>query len=80
MNTGDERVQADVWREMLANHADNQWVIGTVAGALHPIVVRNGLQGLPAKATFSWEPTALIGIYRADEMFWNKSDKQAGLP
>ena len=80
MNTGNEEVQANVWREMLANHAENQWVIGTVAGALHPIVMKNGLENLPAKATFSWEPTALIGIYRADEIFWNKSEKQARLP
>lgn len=73
MTTADRKVQRDVWQEMLRNHAENQWVIGTVSGALQPIVVRNGLQGLPAKALYSWEPTAMIGIYRADEMFWNKA-------
>ena len=73
MTTGNEDVQRDVWREMLRNHAENQWVIGTVAGALQPIVTRNGLQGLPAKALYSWEPTAMIGIYRADEIHWNKA-------
>ena len=26
--------QGAIWREMLMNHAENQWVIGTVAGAL----------------------------------------------
>jgi peptide/nickel transport system substrate-binding protein len=79
MNTGNDDVQADVWREMLANHAENQWVIGTVAGALHPIVVKNGLQNLPAKAIFSWEPTAMIGVYRTDEIFWNKAAREAKL-
>ncbi len=73
MNTGNHTVQADVWREMLRNHAENQWVIGTVAGALQPIVMRNGLMGLPDKALYSWEPTAMIGIYRADEIYWNKA-------
>ncbi|WP_262296324.1 ABC transporter substrate-binding protein [Microvirga sesbaniae] len=73
MNTGNRTVQRDVWTEMLRNHAENQWSIGTISGALQPIVVRNGLQGLPAKALYSWEPTAMIGIYRLDEIHWNKT-------
>jgi peptide/nickel transport system substrate-binding protein len=73
MNTGDRAVQTDAWREMLRNHAENQWVIGTVAGALQPIVMRNGLLGLPEKALYSFEPTSMIGIYRADEIYWNKA-------
>ncbi|MCB5176379.1 ABC transporter substrate-binding protein [Microvirga lenta] len=73
MNTGNRTVQREVWTEMLRNHAENQWVIGTVAGALQPIVLRNGLHGLPDKALYSWEPTAMIGIYRPDELYWNKA-------
>lgn len=73
MSTSDEKVQEQVWRDMLRNHAENQWIIGTVAGALQPIVMRNGLQGLPAKALYSWEPTAMLGIYRVDELNWNKA-------
>ncbi|HZB62653.1 MAG TPA: ABC transporter substrate-binding protein, partial [Microvirga sp.] len=73
METGNREAQRDVWREMLRNHAENQWVIGTVAGALQPIVVRNGLHGLPEKALYSWEPTAMLGIYRLDEIYWNKA-------
>ncbi|MFL5136511.1 MAG: ABC transporter substrate-binding protein [Microvirga sp.] len=73
MNTGNRDVQRDAWNEMLRNHAENQWSIGTISGALQPIVMRNGLQGLPAKALYSWEPTAMIGIYRPDEIFWNKA-------
>jgi peptide/nickel transport system substrate-binding protein len=80
MNTGNKTVQADVWREMLANHAENQWVIGTVSGALHPIVIRNGLENLPARAIYSWEPTAMIGIYRPDQIYWNRNAQQAKLP
>ena len=73
MNTANRAVQRDAWGEILRNHAENQWTIGTVAGALQPIVVRNGLQGLPQKALYSWEPTAMIGIYRVDQMYWNKA-------
>ncbi len=73
MATGDSAVQAEVWQAMLRNHAENQWIIGTVAGALQPIVVENGLQNLRDKALYSWEPTALIGIYRVDEVYWNKT-------
>jgi peptide/nickel transport system substrate-binding protein len=71
MNTADVNVQRDAWREMLRNHVDNQWIIGTVSGALQPIVTRDGLTNLPLKALYSWEPTAMIGIYRADEIFWD---------
>ena len=73
MNTGNRAVQRDAWGEILRNHAENQWTIGTVAGALQPIVVRNGLKGLPQKALYSWEPTAMIGIYRVDQMYWDKT-------
>jgi peptide/nickel transport system substrate-binding protein len=69
----DQAAQADVWRAILKNHAENQWIVGTVSGALQPIVVKNGLLNLPAKALYSWEPTALIGIYRIDEMYWNRA-------
>ena len=44
MATGDAATQARVWREMLHNHADNQWSIGTVAGALQPVVVKAGMR------------------------------------
>jgi peptide/nickel transport system substrate-binding protein len=73
MNTGNREVQRDAWREMLRNHVENQWTIGTISGALQPIVIRNGLEGLPAKALYSWEPTAMLGIHRLDEIYWNKA-------
>jgi peptide/nickel transport system substrate-binding protein len=76
MGTAREEVQAEIWRAMLRNHAENQWVIGTVAGALQPIVVKEGLKNLPAKALYSWEPTALIGIYRVDELFWSRAERR----
>lgn len=61
---------AQVWDDMLRNHAENQWVIGTVSGELQPIVAHRKLQNVPTKALFSWEPTSLMGIYRVDEFYW----------
>ena len=65
---------------MLANHAENQWSIGTLAGALQPIVVRNGLINMPKQALYSWEPTAMLGVYRIDEFYWDRAaGKEASL-
>ena len=80
MATADETVHEQVWREMLLNHAENQWSIGTLAGAFQPIVARNGLINIPKKALYSWEPSAMLGVYRVDEFYWDKAaGKEASL-
>jgi peptide/nickel transport system substrate-binding protein len=81
-HTDDAGRQAAIWREMLMNHAHNTWVIGTVAGALQPVVGADRLINLPKRALYSWEPTAMIGVQRLDELFWDKgtetgADKRA---
>lgn len=58
------------WAEMLALHAENQWVIGTVSGDLQPVVINARLRNVPERAFFSWEPTALMGAYRIDEFYY----------
>ncbi|GJE40321.1 ABC transporter substrate-binding protein [Methylobacterium persicinum] len=75
-DTDDAGKQAAIWREMLMNHARNTWVIGTVAGALQPVVTADRLVNLPAKALYSWEPTAMIGVQRLDEVFWDDAADQ----
>ena len=74
--TDDVDKQAAIWREMLMNHAQNTWVIGTVAGALQTVVSADRLANLPPRALYSWEPTALIGVQRLDEVFWEKASDQ----
>jgi peptide/nickel transport system substrate-binding protein len=69
LSAGDDATKARAWREMLALHADRQWVIGTVNGQLQPVVITAQLRNVPEKALFSWEPTALIGVYRVDEFY-----------
>lgn len=75
-DTDDAGKQAAIWREMLMNHARNTWVIGTVAGALQPVVTADRLVNLPARALYSWEPTAMIGVQRLDEVFWDEPAEQ----
>ncbi|HEY0571796.1 MAG TPA: hypothetical protein VGD16_09720, partial [Enterovirga sp.] len=61
--------------------AENLWSIGTVAGALQPVVAKNGLRNIPDKAVYSWEPTSMLGVYRIDEFFWSKvPGREAGIP
>lgn len=76
--TTDETVQARCWHEMLALHAGNLWSIGTVAGALQPVAMRDGLVNFPKTALYSWAPTALLGIYRMDELFWDDARRRSG--
>jgi peptide/nickel transport system substrate-binding protein len=65
------------WQDMLRMHAENQYVIGTVAGSIQPIVVSSHLRNVPRKAIFSWEPTAMLGAYRVDE-FWFDDQPESG--
>ncbi|WP_375461818.1 ABC transporter substrate-binding protein [uncultured Enterovirga sp.] len=81
LGTSDDVVQAGIWREMLKVRAENVWSIGTVAGALQPIVVKVGLKNIPERAVYSWEPTSMLGVYRMDEFFWERpAGREAWLP
>ncbi|MFM9863942.1 MAG: ABC transporter substrate-binding protein [Micropepsaceae bacterium] len=57
------------WERMLAIHAEQQFIIGTVSGVMQPIVVNAKLRNVPVKGIFSWDPGAQFGMYRMDE-FW----------
>jgi peptide/nickel transport system substrate-binding protein len=70
MDATDKATKADIWRQMLALHADQQFVIGTVSGEIQPVVVARSLRNVPDKGLFSWEPSALIGVYRPDEFYF----------
>lgn len=70
--------KTSIWRQMLAINADQQFSIGTVQGALQPIVVTKTIRNIPKKAVFSWEPTAQLGVYRPDEFYYDQTSAQAG--
>ncbi|MBV9077107.1 MAG: ABC transporter substrate-binding protein [Methylobacteriaceae bacterium] len=81
MHSSDRGEKARIWREMLRNHVENQWSIGTVAGALQPVVIKAQLKNVPAKGIYSWEPTSNLGIYRMDQFFWDRPPgREAALP
>ncbi|MCF8466757.1 MAG: ABC transporter substrate-binding protein [Sneathiella sp.] len=65
----DEEVKAEIWKEMLEIHADQQFTIGVVGAILQPVVVADKLRNVPEEAIFNWNPGAQFGIYHPD-MFW----------
>ena len=68
--SGDPEEKARVWAEMLDINAEEIFTIGIVGGTLQPIVVKNGLRGVPAKGIYSWEPGSHFGIYNPDTFYW----------
>lgn len=59
----------EIWREMLAIHANEQFAIGILSEAPQPVVVSNRLRNVPEEGNWAWDPGAHFGIHRIDE-FW----------
>jgi peptide/nickel transport system substrate-binding protein len=68
--TLDPNERGEIWREMLAIHADQQFGIGILAEAPQPIVVADTLRNVPELGNWAWEPGAHFGIHRTDEFFF----------
>jgi peptide/nickel transport system substrate-binding protein len=68
-STTEEREK--IWHRMLLIHAEQQFVIGVVAGVPQPVVARDRLMNLPKDGFYNWDPGAFFGIYRPDT-FWFK--------
>ena len=66
----DREARAEIWREMLAIHADQVFSIGIVSGAPQPVVVSRRLRNVPERAIYAWEPGAHLGVHRMDEFFY----------
>jgi peptide/nickel transport system substrate-binding protein len=60
-----------IWHRMLSIYTEQQYVIGVVSGVPQPVVARDTLMNVPAKAFYNWDPGAFFGIYRPDT-FWFK--------
>lgn len=71
--TQDDAARTEIWREMLAIHADQQFGIGILAEAPQPVVVSNRLRNVPVDAKWAWEPGGHFGVHRVDE-FWFDTD------
>ena len=68
--TFDVAERSDIWREMLAIHADQQFGIGVLAEAPQPVIVSKRLRNVPEFATWAWEPGAHFGVHRPDEFYF----------
>jgi peptide/nickel transport system substrate-binding protein len=68
--SSDPGERARIWAEMLDLNAEEVFTIGVVGGTLQPIVVKNGLRGIPAKGIYSWDPGSHFGIYNPDTFYW----------
>jgi peptide/nickel transport system substrate-binding protein len=66
--TTEER--AAIWHRMLAIRADQVFTIGTVSGALQPILYAKALRNVPEKALYGFEPTSYFGAYLPDTFFF----------
>lgn len=64
-------VREAVWHRMLAIRADQVFTIGTVNGALQPILKAARLRNVPEKALYGFEPTSYFGAYRPDTFFYD---------
>jgi peptide/nickel transport system substrate-binding protein len=62
--------RAAIWREMLAIHADQIFVIGTVSRAPIPLAADAALRNVPREGLYAWDPGAHLGIHRIDEFFF----------
>jgi len=63
--------RAEVWRQMLEIHADHVFSIGTVNGALQPVVKSEQLQNVPEEGLYGFAPMSYLGVYMPDT-FWIK--------
>ncbi len=70
----DSAGRAEAWRQMLAIHADQAFVIGTVSRAPVPIVTDGRLRNLPEQALYTWDPGAQLGMHRIDELWFDEVD------
>jgi peptide/nickel transport system substrate-binding protein len=67
---GSDARKAEIWREMLAIHADQVFVIGTVSRAPIPVAADAALRNVPRDGLYAWDPGAHLGVHRMDEFFF----------
>ena len=70
LGSTDRAERARVWGEMLDIHAEELFSIGILGGTLQPVVVKNGLRGVPEQGVFAWDPGAHFGLYSPDTFYW----------
>ncbi len=59
-----------IWHQILQLRADQVFSIGTVSGALQPIVRSARLRNVPEQGLYGFEPTSQLGAYLPDTFFY----------
>ncbi|MEM7211415.1 MAG: ABC transporter substrate-binding protein [Pseudomonadota bacterium] len=70
MDAPDDTRKSQIWRDMLALHADQVFCIGTVSRAPIPVVHSARLQNVPDNGIYAWDPGGQLGVHRMDEFFF----------
>lgn len=71
-DSDDPKVRETIWHQILALRADQVFSIGTVNGALQPLVRSARLVNLPDDALYGFEPTSFLGAYLPDTFFFTE--------
>jgi peptide/nickel transport system substrate-binding protein len=66
----DAEEKVRIWNEMLDINAEEVFTIGILGGTLQPVIVANGLRGVPEKAVYAWDPGAHFGLHGPDTFYW----------
>lgn len=67
-----------VWREMLEINAEAVFTIGILGDTPQPVVVTDGLRGVPEKGIYTWDPGAYFGLYRPATFYWREGRRLPG--
>jgi peptide/nickel transport system substrate-binding protein len=70
LRSADRAERARIWGEMLDINAEEVFTIGIIGGTLQPVVVKNGLRGVPEHGIYAWDPGAHFGLYSPDTFYW----------
>ena len=71
-NSTSTEQRAQIWARMLALRADQVFSIGTVNGALQPVVSSSRLRNVPTDGLYGFEPTSYFGAYLPDTFFYQE--------
>jgi peptide/nickel transport system substrate-binding protein len=75
MHSTDRGQRARIWGEMLDIHAEEVFTIGIVGGLPQPVIVKNGLRGVPEHGVYAWDPGAHFGVYGLDTLYWQRKPR-----
>jgi peptide/nickel transport system substrate-binding protein len=75
LRSADRAERARIWGAMLDVNAEEVFSIGIIGGTLQPVIVKNGLRGVPEKGVYAWDPGSHFGLYSPDTFYWEKGSR-----